>query len=79
VDNGQCESFSPPVLASYLVDYNGNLYYDVRHNVLKPAVNPESMTINPPVNLLAVQSQRVLGPTSDAFVDPDARVRHSSR
>jgi hypothetical protein len=39
-------------LAPYTNDYNGNLLYDGA--LLRPAVNPRSMTINPQGNLLAV-------------------------
>jgi len=47
-----CGDSSAPALASYTVDYNGNVLYDGA--MLKPAVNPTSMTINPQGNLLAV-------------------------
>jgi hypothetical protein len=49
---GTCDGFSPPVLASYNVDHNGNLYYSGPW--VEPAVNPESIMINPQGNLLAV-------------------------
>jgi hypothetical protein len=39
-------------LAPYTNDYNGNILYNGA--LLKPAVNPRSMTINPQGNLLAV-------------------------
>jgi hypothetical protein len=44
----------PPSLASYTIDYKGNLLYDGA--MLKPAVNPASMAINPQGNLLAVSA-----------------------
>jgi hypothetical protein len=53
VDDPPCYSSLPPVLTSYTVDYYGNLSYDGA--MLKPAINPTSMTINPQGNLLAVE------------------------
>ena len=47
-----CGVSGPPALASYTVDYYGNLIYNGAK--LKPAVYPESMAINPQGNLLAV-------------------------
>lgn len=47
-----CGNSLPPVLASYTNDYYGNLLYN--GVMLKPAINPMSMVINPQGNLLAV-------------------------
>jgi hypothetical protein len=54
VNYGACEGFSPPALASYTVDYYGNLSYNGA--LLKTAINPASMAINPQGNLLAVSA-----------------------
>jgi hypothetical protein len=54
VDDPPCYSSLPPALASYAVDYYGNLSYDGA--MLKPAINPASMAINPQGNLLAVSA-----------------------
>ena len=54
VNYGVCEAFSPPALASYTVDYYGNLSYNGA--MLKTAINPASMAINPQGNLLAVSA-----------------------
>jgi hypothetical protein len=47
-----CGASGPPALASFTVDYNGNTIYN--GTMLKTAVYPMSMTINPQGNLLAV-------------------------
>ena len=47
-----CGPSSPRVLASYTNDYHGNLFYNGA--LLRPAINPASMAINPQGNLLAV-------------------------
>jgi hypothetical protein len=59
VDDPPCGSSLPPALASYTIDYNGNLSYNGA--MLKPAINPTSMAITPQGNLLAV---------GGAFPDP---------
>jgi hypothetical protein len=51
-DDPPCYSSLPPALASYTIAYNGNLSYDGA--MLKPAINPTTMNINPQGNLLAV-------------------------
>jgi hypothetical protein len=66
-----CANFSAPAVASYTVDYNGNLLYNGA--MLRTAVNPMSMTINPQGNLLAVS-----GSTTDFWVNipPGLQVFH---
>lgn len=64
VDYDACGSSSPPALASYTVDYYGNLFYNGA--MLKTAINPASMEINPQGNLLAVSAA-----TSDPFYTKD--------
>jgi hypothetical protein len=64
VNYGDCEGFSPPALAAYTVDYYGNLSYNGA--MLKTAINPASMAINPQGNLLAVSAA-----TSNPFYTKD--------
>lgn len=64
VNYGACEGFSPPALASYTVNYYGNLFYN--GTTLKTAINPASMAINPQGNLLAVSAA-----TSNPFYTKD--------
>jgi hypothetical protein len=47
-----CGGSTAPVLASYTIDYNGSLVYNGA--MIKSAINPASMAINPQGNLLAV-------------------------
>jgi hypothetical protein len=49
-----CSGSTPPALASYTIDYYGNLFYNGA--MLKTAINPASMAINPQGNLLAVSA-----------------------
>jgi hypothetical protein len=51
--NDYCGPSGLAALASFTVDYSGNLFYN-SGAMLKPAVNPTLMTINPQGNLLAV-------------------------
>ena len=55
-----CGVSGPPMVASFTVDYKGNTIYNGA--MLKTAVYPESMAINPQGNLLAVSAA-----TSDPF------------
>jgi hypothetical protein len=50
--NDYCGVSGPPAVASFTVDYKGNTIYNGA--MLKTAVYPTSMTINPQGNLLAV-------------------------
>jgi hypothetical protein len=59
-----CGSSSAPTVASYTVDYNGNLFYNGA--MLKTAINPASMAINPQGNLLAVSAA-----TADPYYTKD--------
>ena len=63
-DFGACGTSSAPALASYTVDYYGNLFYNGA--MLRTAINPASMAINPEGNLLAVSAA-----TSDPFYTKD--------
>jgi hypothetical protein len=47
-----CSGSTAPVLASYTIEFNGNLVYNGA--MIKTAINPASMAINPQGNLLAV-------------------------
>jgi hypothetical protein len=62
----------PPSLASYTIDSNGNLVYNGA--LLKPAVNPASMAINPQGNLLAVGA--AAADDWDASYGPGLQVFH---
>jgi hypothetical protein len=66
-----CANFSAPAVASYTVDYNGNLSYNGA--MLQTAINPMSMAINPQGNLLAVS-----GSTTDHWANdpPGLQVFH---
>jgi Big-like domain-containing protein len=64
-DFGDCgNDATAPAVASFTVDYNGNLTYN--GSMLKTAINPATMAINPQGNLLAVG-----GPTSNPFYPAD--------
>ena len=59
-----CGVSGPPAVASFTVDYKGNLFYNGA--MLKLAINAESMAINPQGNLLAVSAA-----TSNPFSTKD--------
>jgi hypothetical protein len=63
-DFGACGTSSAPALASYTVDYYGNLFYNGA--MFKSAINPALMVINSQGNLLAVSAA-----TSDPFYTKD--------
>jgi hypothetical protein len=46
-----CSGSTPPTVASFTIDYNGDLSYNGA--MIKTAINPASMVINPQGNLLA--------------------------
>jgi hypothetical protein len=53
-DFGECGTSAAPALASFTVDYYGNLSYNGA--MVKTAINPALMAINPQGNLLAVSA-----------------------
>jgi hypothetical protein len=68
-----CGVSGPPSVASFTVDYKGNTIYN--GSMLRTAINPASMAINPQGNLLAV-SAATSDPFSSAKYGPGLQVFH---
>lgn len=67
-----CSGSTPPTVASFTIDYNGNLSYNGA--MIKTAINPALMTINPQGNLLAAAGATPYG--CDLSDGPGLQVFH---